>query len=121
HPLFLPIGAEENFRGLVDLVQMKAYMFEDDPSDPMGMNPKIQDIPADMLDTAKSAREKLIEAVADADDVIAEKYLGGEEISEQELMVGIRKATVALKLTGVIPGSAFKKKGVQRLLDCVIN
>lgn len=121
HPLFLPIGAEENFRGLIDLVQMKAYMFEDDPSDPLGMKPRIAEIPADMLEAAKEAREGLIEAVADADDVIAEKYLGGEEISEHELMVGIRKATIALKLTGVVPGSAFKKKGVQRLLDCVIN
>ena len=121
HPLYLPIGAEENFSGLVDLVQMKAYMFEEDPSDPLGINPKLFDIPENMRADAKMYRDALIEAVADSDDVIAEKYLGGEEIGVAELMVGIRKAIIALKLTGVIPGSAFKKKGVQRLLDCVVN
>ncbi len=121
HPLYLPIGAEENFSGLIDLVQMKAYLFEEDPSDPLGMNPKIVDIPADMLEQAKSYRNALIEAVADSDDNIAEKYLAGEEINDDELRIGIRKATIALKFTGAIPGSAFKKKGVQRLLDCVVN
>ncbi len=121
HPLYLPIGAEENFSGLVDLVQMKAYMFEEDPSDPLGINPKLFDIPENIRADAKMYRDALIEAVADSDDVIAEKYLGGEEIGVAELMVGIRKAIIALKLTGVIPGSAFKKKGVQRLLDCVVN
>jgi elongation factor G len=121
HPLFLPIGAEENFAGLVDLVQMKAYFFEDDPADPLGLNPKIGEIPAGMLADAKKYREKLIEAVADCDDEIAHKYLDGHEISVNELMIGIRKATVSLKFVGVIPGSAFKKKGIQRLLDCVVN
>jgi len=122
HPLFLPIGAEENFSGLVDLVQMKAYMFGDaDPADPLGLNAVPVEIPADMVAQAKEYREKLVEAVGDSDDTIAEKYLGGEEVTEQELLIGIRKATIALKFTGVIPGSAFKKKGVQRLLDCVVN
>ncbi len=121
HPLFLPIGAEENFKGVVDLVQMKAYIFGEDASDPMGLNAVPVEIPADMVETARSYREKLVEAVGDSDDVIAEKYLAGEAITEQELMVGIRKATIALKFTGVVPGSAFKKKGVQRLLDCVVN
>ncbi|MDD3179436.1 MAG: elongation factor G [Opitutaceae bacterium] len=121
HPLFLPIGAEENFSGLVDLVQMKAYQFVDDSADPLGLNPAITDIPADMLAEARKHREKLIEAVADSDDEIAHKYLEGQEIGTNELMVGIRKATVGLKFVGVIPGSAFKKKGIQRLLDCVVN
>jgi len=121
HPLFLPIGAEENFNGLVDLVQMKAYIFEDKSDDPLGLNPTISEIPANMVADAKKYRDALIEAVADSDDVIAEKYLSGHTIEADELMVGIRKATVALKFTGVIPGSAFKKKGVQRLLDCVVN
>ncbi len=121
HPLFLPIGAEENFKGLVDLVQMKAYWFEEDPADPLGLNPKMGEIPADLLANAKKYREKLIEAVADVDDDIAHKYLEGAEIGVNELMIGIRKATVSLKFCGVIPGSAFKKKGVQRLLDCVVN
>jgi elongation factor G len=120
-PLFLPIGAEENFSGMVDLVQMKAYFFEEDAADPLGLNPKIGEIPSGMLADAKKYREKLIEAVADCDDEIAHKYLEGTEIGVNELMIGIRKATVSLKFAGVIPGSAFKKKGVQRLLDCVVN
>ena len=121
HALYLPIGAEENFAGLVDLVHQVAYMFEDNPADPLGMTPKIVEIPANMKDDAKKYRDALVEAVADSDDSIAEKYLAGEEISAHELMVGIRKATIAMKITGVVPGSAFKKKGVQRLLDCVVN
>src|SRR5205814_10176618 len=74
-----------------------------------------------MVAQAKEYRDKLIEAVCDFDDVIAEKYLGGEEVSVDELMLGVRKATISLGFTGVVPGSAFKKKGVQRLLDCVVN
>jgi elongation factor G len=121
HPIFLPIGKEENFSGLIDLVQNVAYSFEEDPKDQLGMNPKTIAIPAEMAAQAKEYRDKLIEAVSDFDDVIAEKYLGGEEISVPELMLAVRKATISLKFTGVIPGSAFKKKGVQRLLDCVVN
>jgi elongation factor G len=120
HPLYIPIGQEENFRGLIDLVQMVAYIF-DDTKDPLGLNPITAEVPADMMAEAKQWREKLIEAVSDFDDVIAEKYLGGEEIKTDELILAVRKATVSMKFTGVIPGSAFKKKGVQRLLDCVVN
>ena len=120
HPLFIPIGKEENFSGLIDLVQNIAYLF-DDTTDALGMNPVTKEIPAEYKAQAKEYREKLIEAVCDFDDVIAEKYLGGEEISVNELMLGVRKATISLQFTGVIPGSAFKKKGVQRLLDCVVN
>jgi elongation factor G len=123
HPIFIPIGAEENFSGVIDLVQNKAYMFEDATSadDPMGYNAKPVEVPESMKEEAEKYRTALIEAIADCDDVIAEKYLNGEEISVHELMVGVRKATVSLKFCGVIPGSAFKKKGVQRLLDCVVN
>ena len=121
HPIFLPIGKEENFTGLIDLVQNLAYSFEEDPNDQLGMNPKTMPIPAAMAEQAKEYRDKLIEAVSDFDDTIAEKYLGGEEISVDELMLGVRKATISLQFTGVVPGSAFKKKGVQRLLDCVVN
>lgn len=120
HPLFIPIGKEENFSGLIDLVQNIAYIF-DETKDPLGMTPITSEIPAEYKDQAKEYRDKLIEAVSDFDDVIAEKYLGGEEISVNELMLGIRKATISLQFTGVVPGSAFKKKGVQRLLDCVVN
>ena len=121
HALYLPIGAEENFTGLVDLVQNVAYSFEENPADPLGMKPVTMEIPAAMQAQAKEYREKLIEAVCDFDDVIAEKYLNGQEIGVDELMLGVRKATISLQFTGVFPGSAFKKKGVQRLLDCVVN
>ncbi len=119
HALFLPIGSEDNFNGVVDLVQEVAYYFED-PQD-LDLEPKLHPIPAEMAGAAKDFREKLIEAVSDFDDALAEKYLNGESISAAELMVAVRKATVSMKFTGVIPGSAFKKKGVQRLLDCVVN
>jgi len=120
HPLFLPIGKEENFVGMVDLVHEVAYIF-DDTKDGLGMVPVTSEIPADMKEEAKTYREKLIEAVSDFDDAIAEKYLAGEEISADELALGVRKATISLQFTGAVPGSAFKKKGVQRLLDCVVN
>ncbi len=122
HPIFIPIGKEENFSGLIDLVQNVAYLFADvTPGDELGMNPITTEIPAEYAAQAKEYRDKLIEAVSDFDDVIAEKYLNGEEISVPELTLGVRKATISLQFTGVIPGSAFKKKGVQRLLDCVVN
>ena len=120
HAIFLPIGAEENFRGLIDLVQMVAYIFPAEDKD-LGLNPVVSEIPADLQAQAQEYHDKLIEAVCDFDDVIAEKYLSGEAISVEELMLGVRKATISLQFTGVIPGSAFKKKGVQRLLDCVVN
>jgi elongation factor G len=120
HALFLPIGKEEGFSGLIDLVQMVAYVF-DDTKDPLGLSPVTSDIPANLLPLAKEYREKLIEAVSDFDDVIAEKYLSGGEITVNELMLAVRKATISLSFCGVVPGSAFKKKGIQRLLDCVVN
>ncbi|MDP1581295.1 MAG: elongation factor G [Candidatus Didemnitutus sp.] len=120
HPLFIPMGKEENFVGLIDLVQNVAYVFED-TKDLLGMEPIVSAIPAEYAAQAKEYREKLIEAVCDFDDVIAEKYLNGEEITTPEFILAVRKATISMKFTGVIPGSAFKKKGVQRLLDCVVN
>ncbi len=121
HALFLPIGAEEKFTGLIDLVQMVAYIFPPDKEDPLGLNPVTTEVPADLLDEAKEYRDKLLEAVSDFDDVIAEKYLSGAEISVDEFMLAVRKATISLQFCGVVPGSAFKKKGIQRLLDCVVN
>ncbi len=120
HALFLPIGAEENFRGLIDLVQMVAYVFPTEDKD-LGLSPEVSGIPAEMQAQAKEYHDKLIEAVCDFDDIIAEKYLNGQDITVNELMLGVRKATISLQFNGVIPGSAFKKKGVQRLLDCVVN
>ena len=119
HALFIPIGNEENFSGVVDLVQECAYIFKD-PAD-LDLEPTQHPIPAELADQTKEYREKLIEAVSDFDDALAEKYLNGEAITPAELMTAVRKATVSMKFTGVIPGSAFKKKGVQRLLDCVVN
>ncbi len=120
HPLFIPIGKEENFTGLIDLVQNVAYMFVSDDKD-LDLIPATYPIPAEYAAQAQEYRDKLIEAASDFDDVLAEKYLGGEEITVPHLMSAIRKATISMKFTGVIPGSAFKKKGVQRLLDCVVN
>ncbi len=119
HPLFLSIGAEEKFRGLIDLVKMVAYIY--DESDDSGVRFDTVEIPADQLDQANEYRESLIEAVSDFDDEIAAKYLDGEEISEDELRLAIRKATTSIKFVGVIPGSAFKNKGVQMLMDAVVN
>ena len=119
HPLFLAIGAEENFKGLVDLVKMVAYIY--DESDASGVRFSVEDIPSELLDQANEYRESLIEAVSDFDDDIANKYLEGEDISENEFKLGIRKATLSLKFIGVIPGSAFKNKGVQMLMDAVVD
>jgi elongation factor G len=123
HPLFLPIGKEDSFSGVIDLVQNVAYHFADDggKDDPLGLHPTTREIPEELKEQAREYREKLIEAVSDFDDVVAEKYLGGEEITVDELMLGVRKATISLKFVGTIPGSALKNKGVQRLLDCVVN
>ncbi|RRJ95381.1 elongation factor G [Opitutaceae bacterium TAV4] len=119
HPLYIPIGKEENFSGVIDLVQSCAYIFTD--SQDLDLEPIKHPIPADMVDDVKMYRDQLIEAVSDFDDALAEKYLEGGEISAEELIPAVRKATISLKFTGVVPGSAFKKKGIQRLLDCVVN
>ena len=119
HPLFLSIGAEENFKGLIDLVKMVAYIY--DESDESGVRFDTVDIPSEYQDQANEYRESLIEAVSDFDDDIATKYLEGEDITEDELRLAIRKATISIKFVGVIPGSAFKNKGVQMLMDAVVN
>ena len=119
HPLYLPIGAEDLFRGLIDLIKMKACIY--DESDESGVKFNYAEIPADQADQAAEYREALIEAVSDFDDDIAEKYLGGEDISEDVLKLGVRKATLSLKFIGVIPGSAFKNKGIQMLMDAVVD
>jgi elongation factor G len=119
HPLFLSIGAEENFKGLIDLVKMVAYIY--DESDESGVKFDTVDIPSDHIEQANEYRESLIEAVSDFDDDIANKYLEGEDISEDELRLAIRKATISIKFVGVIPGSAFKNKGVQMLMNAVVD
>lgn len=119
HPLYLPIGQEENFRGLIDLITMKAHIYKED--DKTGSLYSEEDIPADMLDEATSYRDKLIEEIAAFDDVLAEKYLEGEELTHDEIRSGIRKATLAMSFVGVIPGTAFKNKGVQKVLNGVVD
>lgn len=117
-PIQLPIGKEGGFRGSIDLVTMKAILFNDET---LGAKYVVEDIPADLLAEAKAYRDKMIEAIADYDETIMEKYLNGEPISEEEIKTGIRKATVKMELTPVICGSAFKNKGVQLLLDAVVD
>ena len=119
HPLFLSIGAEENFKGLIDLVKMVAYIY--DETDESGVRFDTVEIPSDYSEQASEYRESLIEAVSDFDDDIATKYLEGHDISEDELRLAIRKATISINFVGVIPGSAFKNKGVQMLMDAVVN
>jgi len=117
-PLQLPIGAEDKLRGVVDLVEMKAILWNDDTQ---GQTYDVEDVPADLVDEAEARRHDLIEKVSEQDDQLFEKYVEGEEISIDELKAGIRRATIALKITPVLGGSAFKYKGVQRLLDAVVD
>ena len=116
-PLQLPIGAEDKFVGIVDLVRMKAVIWEDES---LGAKFRDDAIPEDMVGLAAEYREKLIEAVADSDEAIMEKYLEGREIDETEVASAIRSATLAIKIVPVLCGSAFRNKGVQPLLDAVV-
>jgi elongation factor G len=114
----IPIGKEDQFRGSIDLVKMKAYFFDDET---LGAKFVEGDIPAEYAAQAKEYRDKMLEAIADVDESLMEKYLGGEEISEAEIKAAIRKGTVAMTITPVVLGSAFKNKGVQLLLDAVVD
>ena len=113
----LPIGAEDNFTGIVNLMTMKAHIYKNDE----GTDIEITDIPADMVDQANEYREILVESVAETDEELMMKYLEGEEITEDELKAGIRKATIACEMNPVLCGTAYKNKGVQLLLDAVID
>jgi len=117
-PIQLPIGREAEFRGSVDLVTMKAFLYDDES---LGAKYKIEDIPSDMQELAKSYREKMIEAVAEHDERALERYLNGESLTEEEIMRAIRAGTIAIKVIPVLCGSAFKNKGVQQLLDGVVD
>src|SRR5436190_33382 len=114
----VPIGLEEHFQGVVDLITMKAFIWSNEAK---GANYDIVDIPADLLEESKAQREKLVEAVSAVDDDLMVKYLEGEEISEDEIRVALRKATLSMKIVPVFTGSAFKNKGVQTLLDAVVD
>ena len=116
-PIQLPIGAEADFKGQVDLLKMKAEIYTDD----LGNTIDETEIPADLKDAAEEARAALVEAVAETDDDLMEKYLNGEELSHEELMAGIRKATIAGTMTPVLCGTSYRNKGVQPLLDAIVD
>ncbi|TRZ36375.1 elongation factor G [Niallia circulans] len=117
HAIQLPIGAEDQFEGIIDLVEMKATFYGND----LGTDIEDREIPEEYKDLAEEYHEKLVEAVAELDEELMEKYLGGEEITTEELKAGIRKGTVNVEFYPVICGSAFKNKGVQKMLDAVID
>jgi len=116
-PVQLPIGREDSFIGIIDLIEMNAKVYHDD----LGQNIETIDIPADMLDLANEYREKLLESVSEYDEELMIKYLEGEEISAKEIKKALRKGTLAVKATPVLCGSSYKNKGVQILLDAVIE
>ncbi|WP_031517415.1 elongation factor G [Desulfofalx alkaliphila] len=116
-PVQLPIGVEENFKGVVDLVSNKARIYVDD----LGTQSEETEIPEDMKELVEEYREKLLEAVAESDEELMIKYLEGEELTEEEIKLGIRKGTLAVKMIPVLAGSSFKNKGVQPLLDAIVD
>ncbi|MEX2262143.1 MAG: elongation factor G [Bryobacteraceae bacterium] len=117
-PIQIPVGSAEHFKGLVDLVEMKAHVWRDET---LGAEYDTIEIPEDLLEAAREHREKMIEAVSEHDDVLFEKFVEGKPITPEEIRRGIRSATIALKIFPVICGSAFKNKGVQTMLDAVVD
>ncbi|SDL32132.1 elongation factor G [Natronincola ferrireducens] len=115
-PLQLPIGAEDKFQGMVDLIKMNAVIYKDD----LGQDFEITAIPEDMIDVANEYREILVEAVAETDEELMMRYLEGEELTEEEIVAGIRRGTIATQMTPVLCGSSYKNKGVQRLIDAIV-
>ena len=116
-PLQLPIGAEDTFKGIIDLLEMKAYVYYDD----LGRDVRVEDIPADMQDKAEEYRNAIIEALSDVNEEIMEKYLEGEEISIPEIKKAIRQATINVEIIPVVCGTSYRNKGVQKMLDAVID
>lgn len=116
-PIQLPIGAEDLFEGIIDLVEMKEYLFKDET---MGADYDVVEIRAELLDKAKEAREKMIEAIVETDDALMEKFFGGEEIIPAEVKKALRTATIENIIVPVTCGTAFKNKGIQPLLDAVV-
>ena len=116
-PIQLPIGKEADFRGIIDLVEMKADIYYDD----LGKDMRVEDIPEDMRDLAEEYRTNLLEAVSDFDDEIMELYLEGEEVPADKIRAAIRRATVAVKMVPVVCGTSYKNKGVQKLLDAIVD
>ncbi|MFI5224673.1 MAG: elongation factor G, partial [Nitrospirales bacterium] len=117
-PIQIPIGRESEFRGSIDLVTMKAYVYDDET---LGAKYIVNEIPADLLDRAKEYRDKMLDAVAEFDEKAMEKYLNGQQLTEEEIRRAIRAGVISLKITPILCGSAFKNKGVQQLLDGVVD
>ncbi|MGH7217065.1 MAG: elongation factor G, partial [Nitrospiraceae bacterium] len=117
-PIQIPIGRESEFRGSIDLVTMKAYVYDDET---LGAKYIVNEIPADLLDRAKEYRDKMLDAVAEFDEKAMEKYLNGQPLTEEEIRRAIRAGVISLKITPILCGSAFKNKGVQQLLDGVVD
>ena len=117
-PIQLPFGKEDALRGVFDLIEMKAYVYDDES---LGADYTVEEIPSDMLGMAKEYREKMIDSVAEHDDIVMERYLNGEELASDEIKRAIRAGTLSMKMTPVFCGSAFKNKGVQPLLDAVVD
>ena len=116
-PIQLPIGSEETFKGIIDLVEMDADIYYDD----LGKDMRVEPIPEDMVDLANEYREKLLDAVSMFDDEIMEMYLGGEEIPQERIRTAIRKATIANEMVPITCGTSYKNKGVQKLLDAIVD
>ncbi len=117
-PIQLPIGREAEFRGSVDLVTMKAYLYDDES---LGAKYRIEEVPAELTDLSKEYREKMLESVAEHDEQVLERYLNGHSLSPDEIRRAIRAGTISMKVTPVLCGSAFKNKGVQQILDAVVD
>ena len=118
-PIQIPIGREDQFKGVINLIEQVAYTWPDDDS--LGQNYTTQEIPADMQEQVKEHREKMIEGLAEVDDHLMGKYLSGEKISPEEIKAAVRAGTIAMKVFPVICGASFKNKGVQPMLDCVVD
>jgi elongation factor G len=118
-PIQIPIGAEENFKGVVDLVTMKAIVWDDDAA--MGSNYRVEEIPTDLMDQAEEYREKMVEAAAEQIDELMEKYLEEGELTEEEIKSGIKAGCLSMAITPMLCGTAFKNKGVQTMLDAVVD
>jgi elongation factor G len=117
-PIQIPVGKEDQYRGIIDLVRMKAVIWDEES---LGARFHEEDVPPDMLELALEYREKMLEEISSHDDALMEKYLGGEELSEDEIRAAIRDCTINIRICPVICGSAFKNKGVQNLLDAVVD
>ena len=116
-PIQLPIGSEDTFKGIIDLLEMKAYMYYDE----LGKDIRVEEIPDDMKEKAEEYRNQLVEAVAEQDDELIEKYLNGEELTIEELKKAIRHETIENRIVPVVCGTSYKNKGVQKLLDAIVD